>query len=156
MREKPLRAVARPLVFALVCVSALGAGSCGESAKPKAMNRPPEPVNISAAITPGRVLVSPTDFGAGPIVLVVTNQTPFSLELTLETADQLGSSKPGTKQETGAINPGGTAELQANVEPGSYMVSAHKVKPVSAKVGRPFSLRVGPSRPSAQDKVLQP
>ena len=36
--------------------------------------RPPAPINVTAAVTDQRISVSPKSFGAGPIVLIVSNQ----------------------------------------------------------------------------------
>ena len=67
--------------------------------------------------------MSPTSFGAGPIVLIVTNQTGASQEITFE-SNELGASKPGVTQTTEPINPRGTGQLQVNVTEGRYRVRA--------------------------------
>ena len=110
--------------------------------------RPPSPIVVSARIGPEGVSVSPRSFGAGPIQLIVTNQTERAQELTLET-DEIGGDAPGIEQNSGPINPGDTARLQADLRRGTYSVG------VGSGI-QSATLRVGPSRPSSQDDLLQP
>ncbi len=110
--------------------------------------RPPAPILLSASITEDGVSVSPRRFGAGPVTLIVTNQTETDQRLKLET-DEIGGDAPGIEQETGPINPGDTASLKADLRPGTYKVGV-------SGGGGSASLRVGERRPSAQDELLQP
>ena len=128
-------------------LSLLGAG-CGNEDDYANERRPPTPILVGAAITDGRVSVSPRQFGAGPITLTVTNQTERAQEVTLET-DEIGGENGGIRQSSGPINPGDTASLKANLKPGTYKVDVEGT-------GSSASLRVGSSRPSAQDELLQP
>jgi hypothetical protein len=112
--------------------------------------RPPSPIVITASISKQRVSVSPRRFGAGPITLVVTNQTDRSQQITLETADEPGAQHAGVRQVTGPINPRDTASLDADVSRGTYTVRT---------AGRgidPARLRVGARRASAQNDLLLP
>ncbi len=111
--------------------------------------RPPTPIVVSASIGSDRVSVSPRQFGAGPITLIVTNQTGSSQEITLET-DEIGGSAPGIEQNSGPINPGDTASLKADLKRGTYRVAVDDRGIEGAR------LRVGRERPSAQDELLQP
>lgn len=104
---------------------------------------------ISASIGSDRISVSPESFGAGPVTLIVTNQTDSAQELTLET-DEIGGSGPGIEQQTGPISPGDTASLKADLGKGSYRVAASG-RGISAA-----ALEVSDPRPSAQDELLQP
>lgn len=132
------------LVALLVCLAGCGGG------KRYANNpRPPAPIVITAAIVGHKVSVSPTNFGAGPIELIVTNQTGTSQQLTLET-NELGGSNPGLRQQTGPINPQDTASLKATVRKGTYSVHVE-----NAGI-RPATLQVGAARASAQNELLQP
>ena len=131
-------------LVALTLVS--GCGSTDEYANEP---RPPAPINVTAAITNDRVVVSPARFGAGPIVLIIANQSGESHEITVET-DEPAEGKPGIRQKTSPINPRGTAELQVDVPEGTYSVSA------SSEDVRPAVLTVGPERESAQNDLLQP
>ncbi len=133
---------------AALTMSATWAG-CGSDSDGEYDNRlrPPQPIVVTAAISDERVTVSPRRFGAGPIELIVTNQSETARELTLET-DEIGRTGGGIEQSTGSINPGDTASLQASLERGQYEVSVDG--------GRGTALRVGAQRPSAQDQLLTP
>jgi hypothetical protein len=120
---------------------------CGNEEKFDNKERPPSPIVITAAITPDSVSVSPRHFGAGPITLVVTNQTEKSQRLTL--ARQVNGQKQADG-ETGPINPHDTASLKADVDPGDYTVS------VEGDAIKPASLSVGQERKSAQNDLLEP
>jgi hypothetical protein len=135
-------------VTALVLAAALLAG-CGGGSNYKNQPRPPAPINITASVSDAGIAVSPTTFGAGPIVLIVTNQTGASQEITLE-SDELGANKPGVTQSTEPINPRGTGQLKVNVTEGRYRVRA-----ANADIA-PAQLNVGPERQSAQNDLLQP
>ncbi len=137
---------------ALIAVSVLTgtlAAACGEEDDYANRARPPSPIVISASISPDRVSVSPRQFGAGPVTLIVANQTERAQEITLET-DEIGGSGPGIQQRTGPINPGDTASLKANLEQGTYRVG------VDGQNIRAAALNVGEARPSAQNELLQP
>ena len=111
--------------------------------------RPPAPITISARIGDDRVSVSPREFGAGPITLIVSNQTEKAQELTLET-DEIGGDAPGIEQSSGPINPGDTASLKADLRTGTYRVG------VDGDGIKGVTLSVGDERPSAQSELLQP
>ena len=130
-------------------LTALVAAGCGSNSSDyKNTPRPPSPIVVSASIDNNQVAVSPTRFGAGPITLVITNQSSDSQQVTLESADT--SAGPGTRPvQTGPINPRETASVAANVKQGTY----------SLKVGggvREARIVVGRQRESAQNKLLQP
>ena len=146
-RERTSRRVLAPIGAALA-FAALLAG-CGGGSNYKNKLRPPAPLNITASVSDAGIAVSPTAFGAGPIVLIVTNQTGASQEVTIE-SDQLGASKPGVTQTTEPINPRGTGQLKVNVTQGRYRVRA-----ANADIA-PAQLVVGPRRQSAQNTLLQP
>ena len=110
--------------------------------------RPPAPLVVSASIGSDKVSVSPRKFGAGPITLIVTNQTGQSRELTLET-DEIGGG-PGIRQTSGPINPGDTASLKADLKRGTYRVAVDGKQIAAAR------LNVGAERESAQNELLQP
>jgi len=123
--------------------------SCGGGTSYKNKPRPPAPINITASVSGAGIAVSPGSFGAGPIVLIVTNQTGASQEVTFE-SDELGATKPGVTQTTEPINPRGTGQLKVNVTEGSYRVRA-----ANADIS-PAQINVGPQRQSAQNELLQP
>ncbi len=109
--------------------------------------KPPAPINVTAAITERELTVAPARFGAGPIVLLVANQTDKARSVTFET-DEIGGPGPGVTQKTSPINPGGTAALKLDVRKGSYRLSADDRLEAAIRVGEP--------RRSAQGELLQP
>ena len=141
----------RTAALALLAVAgALALGGCGSSsADYKNDPRPPGPIVITGYVDDQRVSVSPRSMGAGPISLIVTNQTGTAQRVTLESADATGSG-PGLKQVTAPISPRDTATLKADVKPGRYTVH------VAGGAIRAARLEVGPERASAQNDLLQP
>jgi len=140
------RAAAAALGVVAVAATAAGCGVGGSGYKNEP--RPPAPIVVTASISNDRVSVSPRIFGAGPISLVVTNQTGASQQVTLESIERVGQG-PGIRQQTAPINPKDTATLKATIDPGRYRVG------VGGGIS-PGILSVGRERPSAQNDLLQP
>ena len=138
---------ARCCAFALAAL--LGLPACGGDDDHVNKDRPAASINVTAAIIDGRINVSPSSFGAGPIRLIVTNQTGAEQAVTLET-DEVGGDSPGITRTTAPINPAGTATLEVDVREGEYAIRAGDdgIRPASVKVGRP--------RGSAQNALLLP
>jgi hypothetical protein len=137
------------LILASFGATVLGAG-CGSSESHKNKLKPPEPINVTASVSDKRVSVSPHAFGAGPIVLIITNQTARKQDVTLE-SDTTSSGKAGIQQSTGPIIPeGGTAQLQVNVSQGTYHLSTADDGVEAATIA------VGGSRGTSQNELLQP
>lgn len=111
--------------------------------------RPPAPINVTAAISDARISVSPRRFGAGPIVLIISNQSSSAQEVTFET-NELGASQPGRTFNTTPINPRGTAALKVDVREGDWELHTEDNGIRTADV------KVGETRKSAQDELLQP
>ena len=124
---------------------ALAAG-CGNETTHVNDDRPASAVNVTASIVDGELTVSPTQFGAGPVRFLVTNQTDEPLRLTFETA----GSEAGTTARSPSIAPGSVASLQADTEEGEYELRA------SDEAIPPVAISVGAPRPSGQDELLQP
>lgn len=139
----------RCLAVAFAASTSVLVAACGEEETYKNEPRPPAPIVITASIASDSVSVSPRTFGAGPITLIVTNQTERAQELTLET-DEIGGSEPGLEQNSGPINPGDTASLKADLRSGTYKIA------VDGDGISGASLKVGDERESAQDDLLQP
>jgi hypothetical protein len=134
----------------LAVAGVLALGGCGSSsADYKNDPRPAGPIVITGYIDDQRVSVSPRSLGAGPISLIVTNQTGAAQRVTLESAAATGSG-PGIKHVTAPISPQDTATLKVDVKPGRYTVH------VSGGAIRAARLQVGPERASAQNDLLQP
>lgn len=148
MRRTPRQAA----VAACALVATFALASCGDDGRKHAnAERPPSPIVISAAISDDSVSVSPKRFGAGPITLVISNQSAAAQQVTLETDDQPGDSGPGVKAiETGPINPRETASVKGDLREGTY--SLH----VDGEGVRAARVVVGQQRPSSQNELLQP
>jgi hypothetical protein len=110
--------------------------------------RPATPINVTAAISPKKISISPKEFGAGPVVIIVSNQTGAKQRVTLQT-EELGGNQPGLKQSTDPIAPRGTGTLKADIREGSYALS-------TSDGPKAVTLEVGPKRKSAQDRLLEP
>ena len=133
------------LVLAATCLLA-GCGGDGDDYANKP--RPATPINVTVAISDKKISISPKTFGAGPVVMIVSNQTGSPQTVTLQT-EELGGTQPGLKQSTDAIAPRGTGTLKADVRKGSYELSVRNGP-------SPAALEVGDERKSAQDALLQP
>ena len=142
----------RAAIAALGVTAALGAVGCGGGSGDAYKNepRPAAPIVITASVSDKNISVSPRRFGAGPISMIVTNQTDAAQKVTLETASGPVSSAPGVKQQTAPISPQDTATLKLDVKPGRYSVH------VDGGGIRGATLRVGKPRESAQNDLLQP
>jgi len=134
-------------VAGLVGMALAIAGCGGSGSDYKNELRPPAPINVTAYVSPKRISVSPANFGAGPIVVIVTNQSNASQEVTFATETTGG--KNDVTQST-LINPGDTGEIKLDVVQGSYVVRT------GDQAVRPATVSVGPMRPSAQNQLLQP
>jgi hypothetical protein len=141
--------IAAARAWAIPMVAALTLGACGSDEDYANEPRPPAPITIAAAITDRKISVSPTEFGAGPVTLIVSNQTKAAQKITLET-DELGGTEAGLRQTAGPIAPSGTATLKVDLREGTYKVSAD-----GAGV-KPAGLDVGPLRESSQNDLLLP
>jgi hypothetical protein len=132
--------------IALALATLTGCGGGGDYANDP---RPPAPINVTAAITNSRVSVSPQHFGAGPIVLIISNQSSRAQEVTFET-DELGGSEPGRTFSTTPINPRGTATLKVDVRKGDWKLGTKDggIRAAAVSVGKP--------RKSAQNDLLEP
>lgn len=114
--------------------------------------RPPVPLQITGVITAQEVDISPGEFGAGPIVLTISNQTPESHRVTLE-----GTAEDGTEisEVTGPINPQDTATIQQSLPPGDYEVATSSDGTPASSI-RPGDIVVGEERPDASGELELP
>ncbi|HYM56381.1 MAG TPA: hypothetical protein VES79_00315 [Solirubrobacteraceae bacterium] len=136
----------RTFTWLLLLAPLAGCGSGDDYAN---RPRPPAPINVTAAISDARVSVSPRRFGAGPIVLIISNQSSSAQEVTFETGE-LGASQPGRTFNTTPINPRGTAALKMDVREGDWELRTRDNGIRAADV------KVDVTRKSAQDELLQP
>ena len=121
-------------------------GGCGGSDF-KNNPRPPVPLQVTGVITDKSVTISPNRFGAGPVIVIVSNQAHAAHTITLQ-----GN---GIKDQVGPINPLDTAKLQQSLRPGQYQVTAGSSQAVAREV-KPAQVTVGPQRQSSSNTVLLP
>jgi hypothetical protein len=136
-------ALIRALTGAAVVSLVLVAGGCGSDDEARSDERPPVPINISINLNEEGITASPDEFGAGPITMLVANQSGASQTLTIE--------GPRLRRSVGPINPQDTATVRLRVQPGEHTVSAGESPGL-----REATLTVGPERPSAQNDLLLP
>jgi hypothetical protein len=135
-----------PIAIAGV-VGAAGCGSGGDAYSNEP--RPPAPITVTGRIDERSIAISPKTFGAGPVTILVSNQTGATQDLVFQT-DEVAGGADGIRRATGPIQPGSTGELKADPREGTYRLS------VRDGAIRPAAVEVGPRRKSAQDELLQP
>ena len=128
-------------------VGALLLGGCGDDEQFANEPRPPIPIQLSGVITESEVSVDPSQLGAGPIVLIVHNQTDQAHSVILE--------GPSGREEVGPVNPQDTGRIQHDLDQGSYEVRAGSDEAMEEEIA-PAELKVGPKRPSSSGDVLLP
>ena len=133
------------LVAGTVAASALVACGSGEDFKNEP--RPAVPVQLTGVITDDEVSVQPSTIGAGPVVLIISNQSDQSHTVTLE--------GERTTQRVGPINPLDTGRIQETLEPGTYTVKAGSERAAVREI-RPAQLLIGEKRKPSSDTVLLP
>jgi hypothetical protein len=133
-------------LLAAVAVMLVGAG-CGGDDDFENEPRPPVPIQLTGVITDSEVSVQPDEVGAGPIVLIVSNQTEQAHTVTLD--------GPSGTEEVGPINPLDTGRIQHNLEQGAYEVRAGSDEAQEREIDA-AKLKVGPPRPSSSNDVLLP
>ena len=136
-------ALTRALTVIAAAALVVVASGCGGDDEARSEERPPVPINISVNINEQGITASPAKFGAGPITMLVANQSGASQTLTIE--------GPRLRRSVGPINPQDTATLRLRVQPGEHTLSAEESSGL-----REATLAVGPERPSAQNDLLLP
>ena len=124
--------------IALAAGVAVGCGSEDHENEP----RPPAPIEVTAKVDDQKVDVSPNEFGAGLVVMTISNQSGDPV--------QIGVEGP-TAGESSGIEPGSVGSFKFNFEEGDYEVS-----PGEESGARPALLTVGPERASSQNELLLP
>ena len=128
-------------VLASVAVVAVGVAGCGADDHPNEP-RPPAPIEVTAKVDDERVDVQPSKFGAGLVVMTISNQSDDPVQIAVEGP---------TFREGPVIAPGQPGNLKANFEEGEYEVTAGE-----DSNARPTLLTVGPERASSQNDLLLP
>lgn len=131
-----------------VAMLAVGCGASDDYANEK---RPPAPINLSISVTNDRVSVSPARIGAGPAVLIVSNQSDTSRDVTLTPPEGSSSACLDADASSGPITPMGTARVTVDLVEGDCIVGVR-----DSRETRPARLTVGSERESAQADLLQP
>lgn len=136
--------------------AALGVSACGSAGSPAASRpAPPNPIVVSAYVSAGQVRVSPARFGAGPVLLTVTNQSARAVSLRVIRSSHVIA-------RTAPINPQGVTQLKVDLARGDYSIAAapagrrtdaQKTLPSRVVAAR---IRVGRPRPSSGGDLLQP
>ncbi|MGI9019795.1 MAG: hypothetical protein ACR2G3_03705 [Solirubrobacterales bacterium] len=107
--------------------------------------RPPAPILITAKVDDDKVVVSPSDFGAGLVTFAISNQSDDPVSLTL-----VGPA-PEDNEISNEIPPGGVGEFKADVAEGDYEVNGGE-----RSGAKPAQLTIGPERPTSSDELLLP
>ncbi|MEA2308622.1 MAG: hypothetical protein QOG41_1631 [Thermoleophilaceae bacterium] len=122
---------------------------CGGGSDFKNKPRPPAPVELSGVITDKAVSVEPSKLGAGPVTILISNQSKQSHTVTLEGGPH------NTTEQVGPINPLDAARIQETLEPGTYTVKAGSDRAAARQI-KPATLAVGKERESSSGQVLLP
>jgi hypothetical protein len=132
---------------ALLATAAITATGCGGGSHFKNDPRPPAPVQLTGVITDKGVTISPDKVGAGPVILLISNQTQQAHTITLDGGN--------TQDTVGPINPLDTAKVQQTLVQGTYQVKAgsSKAQKNQLKAG---AIEVGPKRKDSSDQVQLP
>jgi endonuclease YncB( thermonuclease family) len=137
----------RIAAFAFLATAGITAAGCGGSSDFKDEPRPPEPVQLTGVIRNDKLTVSPNRVGAGPIIILISNQTQQAHTVTLDGVD--------TRDTVGPVNPLDSAKIQQTLKQGKYTVKAGSTQAVPREIA-PATLSVGPQRRDSSNKVLLP
>jgi hypothetical protein len=131
----------------VVVAGALLVAGCGGGKHFDNKPRPAAPIQLTGVVRDTQVDISPKRVGAGPVILIVSNQTDAAHTITLE--------GEGTTDTVGPIQPLDTAKLQQTLKPGTYTVKAGS-KSATPKEIEPGTVTVGPERSSSSNELLLP
>ena len=124
-------------------------GGCGSGGDFKDKPRPAIPIQLSSVVTDKAVSVEPSKVGAGPVTIVVSNQSTRSHTVTLQGGPH------NTVEQVGPINPLDTAQIQETLDPGTYTVTAGSDSSASPEI-KPATLHIGRARASSSGTLLLP
>ena len=130
-------------LVALLVVAMLAVAGCGGDDEARSQQRPPVPINVSVLLGGQKITVSPAKFGAGPVTLLIANQSGAAQSLTID--------GPRLRRSVGPIPPGDTATVKLTMGTGEFTISAEESSGLE-----PATLTVGPPRESAQNQLLLP
>lgn len=138
----------RTQVVGALALAAVGFAGCGGGEDFPNDARPAVPLQIGAVINKSEVSVQPARFGAGPIVLLISNQTDDSHSVTLE-------GKGISPSEVGPINPQDTATIQKDLPEGDFELTVASKNELGNGIGA-AEITVASRRPSGSDTLLLP
>lgn len=144
----------RGATVGMLALGALALAGCGGGTHFADKARPPTPVNLTVYISNSRVSVSPNAVGAGPVVLIITNQASTAVTLAVRPA-----SGGSALANTAPINPQATSSVSVDFRPGSYTLDTSAASADGLSTGpsiAPASLHVGRSRPNGNSALLEP
>jgi hypothetical protein len=143
-RRSILRARDRSAALVAVLIAVmLAVAGCGGDDEARSNERPPVPINVSVLIGGENITVSPAKFGAGPVTLLVANQSGAAQSLTID--------GPRLRRSVGPIPPSDTATVKLTMSTGDFAISAED----SAGIEQ-ADVTVGPPRETAQNQLLLP
>ena len=126
---------------ALAISAALSLAACGSSDFANEP-RPAAPIEVTAKVGSGQVIVSPDRFGAGLVTFTIANLSDSPVRFALSGPKDAAS---------GPIPPNSPANMKLNLPQGSYQATAGQ-----GGKGQVATFKVGPERQSSQNKVLLP
>jgi len=129
------------LCAALAIAAALSLAACGSSDFANDP-RPAAPIEVTAKVGSGQVIVSPDRFGAGLVTFTIANLSDSPVRFALSGPKDAAS---------GPIPPNSPANMKLNLPQGSYQATAGQ-----GGKGQVATFKVGPERQSSQNKVLLP
>jgi hypothetical protein len=130
----------------------VGLAACGSTAHFADKSQPATPVNLSVYVNDRQVSVSPASVGAGPVIFLVSNSAAKTELVTIRPAGGGGSAA-----STGPINPGTSAQVQADLASGSYTVSTSPAGvAATGRAIKPARLNIGKPRPNGNNSVMRP
>jgi hypothetical protein len=135
------RRARRALFAALAASATLLLAACGSSDFANDP-RPPAPIEVTAKVASGQVVVSPDHFGAGLINFTIANLSNAPVRFTLSGPKDAAS---------GPIQPGAPANLKLNLPQGDYQATAGQ-----GGNAQSATVKVGPERKTSQNKLLLP
>ena len=131
----------RRVLASVGALAAVGVAGCGSDDHPNEP-RPPAPIEVTARVDDERVDVQPSKFGAGLVVMTISNQSGDPVAIGVE--GPTGGRGP-------TIAPGQPGNFKFNFQEGEYVVSAGE-----ESQARDALLEVGPERASSQNDLLLP
>ena len=129
-------------IAALAAMAALSLGACGEDDFTNDPARASATINVAARVDKREVVVSPNRFGAGLVNFTIANFSDSPVRFTLSGPKE-AASQP--------IPPGAPGSLKVELPEGSYEATAGQ-----ATGPQPATVKVGPTRPGSENKLLLP